>query len=85
MPEPGQKAEVFGQRRCATAGIPDIQGNYGGGSKMNQELIDVLDAILGPALLGALSKEEIIRDYGNLGLSIIQRGKRILQKAKEEA
>ena len=50
---------------------------------MNQELIDVLDAILGPALLGALSKEEIIRDYGNLGLSITQRGGRILQKAKE--
>jgi predicted transcriptional regulator len=50
---------------------------------MNQELIDVLDAILGPALLGALSQEEIIRDYGNLGLSITQRGERILQKAKE--
>jgi len=52
---------------------------------MKQELIDVLDAILGPALLGALSQEEIIRDYGNLGLSITQRGERILQKAKEVA
>lgn len=58
----------------------DVEGD---GSKMNQELIDVLDVILGPALLGALSKEEIIRDYGNLGFSIIQRGKKILQKAKE--
>ncbi len=50
---------------------------------MQDELIDVLDAFLGPALLGALDKEEIIRDYGNLGLSIIQRGQRVLHKAKK--
>lgn len=48
-----------------------------------QELIDTLDIILGPALLGALNEDEIMRDYGALGLSIIQRGRRILRKAKE--
>jgi len=47
-------------------------------------LIDALDAILGPALLGALDDDKIIEDYGNLGLSIIQQGRNLLQQAKEE-
>jgi hypothetical protein len=50
---------------------------------INRELIDALDDILGPALLGALDEEEIVKDYGNLGLSIIQRGRRILRQARE--
>lgn len=47
-------------------------------------LIDALDAVLGPALLGALDDDEIIKDYGNLGLSIIQQGRDLLQQTKEE-
>ena len=49
-----------------------------------QELVNVLDAMLGPALLGALTDNEIIEDYGNLGLNIVQRGRKLLDQVKEE-
>jgi len=48
------------------------------------ELIDVLDVILGPALLGALNDDEIVKDYGNLGLDIVSRGRKLLDQAKKE-
>ena len=48
------------------------------------ELIDVLDVILGPALLGALNDDEIVKDYGNLGLDIVSRGRKLLDQVKEE-
>jgi len=46
------------------------------------QLIDVLDVILGPALLGALNDDEIVKDYGNLGLDIVSRGRKLLDQAK---
>ena len=49
-----------------------------------QELINVLDAMLGPALLGALTDDEIIKDYGNLGFNIVQRGRKLLDQVKED-
>ena len=49
-----------------------------------QELVDVLDAMLGPALFGALTDDEIIKDYGNLGLNIVQRGRKLLDQVKKE-
>ena len=49
-----------------------------------RELINVLDAMLGPVLLGALTDDEIIKDYGNLGLNIVQRGRKLLDQVKEE-
>jgi len=48
-----------------------------------QELIDILDVMLGPALIGALDDDEIVREYGNLGLDIVRRGRRLLHRAKE--
>jgi hypothetical protein len=51
---------------------------------MEQELIDILDAMLSPALLGVLTDEEIIRDYGNLGLDIVRRGRRLLDQINED-
>jgi len=48
------------------------------------QLIDVLDVILGPALLGALNDDEIVKDYGNLGLDIVSRGRKLLDQAKKE-
>jgi hypothetical protein len=48
-----------------------------------QELIDILDVMLGPALIGALDDDEIVREYGNLGLDIVRRGRRLLHQAKE--
>lgn len=52
--------------------------------KKQQELIDILEVMLGPALLGALTDDEIIKDYGNLGLNIVQRGRKLLDQVKEE-
>ena len=51
--------------------------------KKQQELIDILEVMLGPALLGALDDDEIVKEYGNLGLNIVRRGRRLLRQVKE--
>lgn len=48
-----------------------------------KNLVLTLGAILGPGLLGALDDDEIVKEYGNLGLNIVRRGRRLLRRAKE--
>ncbi|HHV03842.1 MAG TPA: hypothetical protein GXX64_08080 [Bacteroidales bacterium] len=48
-----------------------------------KNLVLTLGAILGPGLLGAMDDEDIRRDFGELGLSIVRNARMDLHEAKK--
>jgi hypothetical protein len=49
------------------------------------ELLEAIEGILGPALLGTQSRDEIVRDWGELGMSQITRARAAIAKARGAA
>ena len=56
---------------------PVEQGNI-------EELYEALEGLLGPAILGSQSRDELIRDWGMLGVRKIDFARAVLTKARGE-